>query len=69
MYEGAFSSEFNIVKMCKSSLLLQNKKTGECVYIHRNCFNKLEMSVDYRVVKKEFMGNTAWLEVLCWESI
>ena len=64
-----FLQEFNIVKMCKSSLLLQNKKTGEHVYIHRNAFNKLDMSVDYRIVRPEFMGGTAWIEVLCWESI
>ena len=61
--------EFDIIKMCKSSLLLQNKKTCEYVYIHRNAFNKLDMSVDYRVIKKEAMGYTAWIEVLCWESI
>jgi hypothetical protein len=61
--------EFNIVRMCKSSLLLVSKKTGENVYIHRNAFNKLEMSVDYRIVRKEFMGYTNWIEVLCWESI
>lgn len=61
--------EFNIIRMCKSSLLLQNKKTGENVYIHCNAFNKLDMSVDYQIVKKEAMGYTAWIEVLCWESI
>ena len=61
--------EFDIIKMCKSSLLLQNKKTGENVYIHRNAFNKLDMSVDYRVIKKEAVGYTAWIEVLCWEFI
>lgn len=62
-----FMQEFNIIKMCKSSLLLQNKKTGEHVYIHRSAFNKLDKSVDYRIVKRELVNNTAWLEVLCWE--
>jgi hypothetical protein len=64
-----FMQEFDIVRMSKSSLLLQNKKTGEHVYIHRNAFNKLDIAVEYRIVQREFMGNTLWLEVLCWESI
>lgn len=64
-----FMQEFNIIKMCKSSLLLQNKKTGENVYIHRNVFNKLDASVDYRVVRHENLGYTSWVEILCWESI
>lgn len=62
-----FMQEFNILRMYKSSLLLENKKTGECVYIHRNAFNKLDKSVDYRIVKRELVNNTTWLEVLCWE--
>lgn len=64
-----FLQEFNIVKMCKSSLLLEHKKTGERAYIHRNVFNKLDSAVEYRVVSREFMGYTNWIEVLCWESI
>ena len=61
--------EFDILRMCKSSLLLTSKKTGMLVYIHRNSFNKLDNAVDYRVVSRESMGYTNWIEVLCWESI
>lgn len=63
-----FMQEFNIVKMCRSSLLLEDKKTGRTVYIHRNAFNKLDKAVDYRIVERIFECTTEWVEVLCWES-
>lgn len=66
-----FNDQFEILRMTNASLVLVDKKTGENVFIHRNAFNQLENSVDYRVVKKETPRGdiNKWVEVLIWKSL
>lgn len=58
--------KYIIKKMLKNSLLLENKITGEQVFIHRNVFNTLEKNPELPVfkVKREFLGTTSqWLAI------
>ena len=58
---------FNIVKMGRNSLLLQDKRNGEFVCITRNLFNKLDKIEDIRVVEREFNGiHSKWIEGRYW---
>lgn len=52
--------------MLKNSLLLENKITGEEMFIHRNVFNALEKNPELPTfkVKREFQGTTSyWLAI------
>lgn len=60
-------NKFNIKKMCKNSLMLENEKTGEIVYISRRCFNTLmeNPGLPTTIVEKETPGccRIKWLAV------
>lgn len=62
-----FADEYSIVKMCRSSLLLERKSDSKRVYITRTAFNHLDDAEDIREVEIEtgFVKNT-WVEVLLW---
>ena len=62
-----FLSEFTIIRMSKSSLVVRNKN-GQEAYIHRNVFNNLDVAQDYRLVKRPELGNQWWVETLVWKS-
>lgn len=62
-----FLSEFSIVRMSKSSLVICDKN-GREAYIHRNAFNNLDVAKDYRVIERPEMGYQRWIEVLVWRS-
>lgn len=66
--KAKFLTEFELVKMSKNSIMVRNNKSGEIAYIHRNAFNRLDASVDYRMVWRPEM-NTNWIEVLVWRTI
>jgi hypothetical protein len=66
--KAKFLTEFELVKMSKNSIMVRNCKSGEIAYIHRNAFNSLDASVDYRMVWRPEM-NTNWIEVLVWRTI
>jgi len=58
--------EYIIKKMLKNSLLIENKETGEEVFIHRRIFNLLTKNPELPTfkVKREFQGRTSyWLAV------
>lgn len=65
-----FLSEYTILSMKRNSILVQNNKTGKECYIHRNAFNALDDSVDYREINIKFPDccNT-WIEVLSWKRL
>jgi hypothetical protein len=62
-----FFTEFTIVRMSKSSLVVRDKDGRES-YIHRNAFNNLDIAQDYRLIKRAEMGGQWWIEVLVWKS-
>lgn len=65
-----FLNEFEIIAMTKSSLRLEEKRTGRTVYIHREAFNSLSEATDYRITSRHFKGDTTnWIEVLVWRVI
>lgn len=58
--------EYIIKKMLKNSLLVENVKTGEEMFIHRRIFNLLMKNPELPVfkVKREFQGKVFhWLAV------
>ena len=56
--------------MNKASLTLMDKNTGEHVFMHRHAFNSLPQAERWRVVEREFRGQTSkWIEVLIWVAI
>jgi len=58
--------KYCVKKMLKNSLLLENKETGEEVFIHRRIFNLLSKSPELPTfkVKREFQGRISyWLAV------
>lgn len=62
-----FLEQFNILAMTKSSLRLEEKRTGRIVYIHRKSFNILDDATDYRITQQHIKGlTTDWVEVLVW---
>jgi hypothetical protein len=65
-----FLEQFNILAMTKSSLRLEEKRTGRIVYIHRKAFNALEDATDYRITQQHINGlTTDWIEVLIWKVL
>jgi hypothetical protein len=65
-----FLDQFNILAMTKSSLRLEEKRTGRIVYIHRKAFNVLDNATDYRITQQHINGlTTDWIEVLVWRVI
>jgi hypothetical protein len=65
-----FLDQFNILAMTKSSLRLEEKRTGRIVYIHREAFNVLDNATDYRITQQHINGlTTDWIEVLVWRVI
>lgn len=58
--------EYIIKKMLKNSLLVENVKTGEDVFVHRRIFNLLQDNPELPTfkVKREFQGKISyWLAV------
>lgn len=58
--------KYRIKKMLRNSLLLENKITGEEMFVHRNVFNALEKNPELPTfkVKREFQGTTSyWLAI------
>ena len=56
--------EYIIKKMLKNSLLVENVKTGEEMFIHRRIFNLLMNNPELPIfkVEREFQGKTShWL--------
>jgi hypothetical protein len=69
-----FLAEYIIVNMNNKSLTVENKKTHQMGFIHRNAFNQLDKAVDYREVEHVFEKNgremrTIWIEVLVWKTL
>lgn len=65
-----FLKQFDILAMTKSSLRLEEKRTGRIVYIHRKAFNILADATDYRITQQQINGlTTDWIEVLVWRVI
>lgn len=65
-----FLEQFDILAMTKSSLRLEEKRTGRIVYIHRKAFNVLDNATDYRITQQHINGlTTDWIEVLVWRVI
>jgi hypothetical protein len=58
-------SDFNIVKMNKNSLTLQNKGNDEIVFITRDLFNNLANVEEIRIVDPLENG-TKWIEGKYW---
>lgn len=57
-------SDFAIRKMAKNSLLVENKQTGETMFIHRNVFNVVNSNPELPLfrVEKNFNGHlSVWL--------
>lgn len=60
-------NDFNIVKMGKNSLLLQDKGNGDFVCITRDLFNKLDQVEEIKVVEREHNGgHSKWIEGKYW---
>lgn len=61
-------SNFEIVRMTKSSLLLRHLKDGHEAYIRRDALNRLNEAEDIREVQLD-MGDkpSTWIEVLVWQ--
>lgn len=69
-----FLAEYIIVNMNNKSLTVENKKTHQMCFIHRNAFNQLDKAVDYREVERVFENNghemrNNWIEVLVWKTL
>lgn len=65
-----FLKEFEILAMTKSSLRLEEKRTGRTVYIHRKAFNALSDATDYRITQQNINGlTTDWIEILIWKVL
>ena len=69
-----FLVEYIIVNMNNKSLTVENKKTHQMCFIHRNAFNQLDKAEDYREVERVFEKNghemrTNWIEVLVWKTL
>jgi hypothetical protein len=69
-----FLAEYIIVNMNNKSLTVENKKTHQMGFIHRNAFNQLDKAVDYREVEHVFEKNghemrNNWIEVLVWKTL
>lgn len=65
-----FLEQFEIVRMTKSCLCVQDKKSGEIAYIHRHAFNSLDICVDFRIIQRDGNGKLSnWVEVLVWKCI
>lgn len=69
-----FLAEYVIVNMNNKSLTVENKKTHQMCFIHRNAFNQLDVAVDYREVERVFEKNghemrNNWIEVLVWKTL
>ena len=69
-----FLVEYIIVNMNNKSLTVENKKTHQMCFIHRNTFNQLDKAVDYREVERVSEKNghemrTNWIEVLVWKTL
>ena len=66
-----FLSEYNIVNMNNKSLTVENKKTHQMCFIHRNAFNNLDNAIDYREIPKQTIKDVEkeliWIEVLIWK--
>lgn len=61
-----FFNKFTVKKMCKNSLMLENERTGEMVYISRRCFNTLMENPELptTIVEKELPGlRMKWIAV------
>lgn len=71
--KAKFLSEYNIVNMNNKSLTVENKRTHQMCFIHRNAFNSLDNAVDYREITKlaifkNVEKEVVWIEVLIWKS-
>ena len=65
-----FLNEFEILAMTRSSLRLEEKRTGRIVYIHRKAFNALSDATNYRITQQHINGlTTDWIEVLIWKVL
>ena len=72
-----FNETYELYKMSKNSMIVNNRKTGEMVFIHRKAYNALlSGSVeDFRTIKRTFCTDgihrqeQTWVEVLTWVSI
>ena len=69
-----FLAEYVIVNMNNKSLTVENKKTHQMCFIHRNAFNQLDKAEDYREVECVFEKNgremrNNWIEVLVWKTL
>ena len=71
-----FNETYELYKMSKNSMIVNNRTTGEMVFIHRNAYNALlSGSVeDFRTVKRFYTDGIhrqeqTWVEVLTWVSI
>ena len=58
-------NDFNIVKMNKNSLTLEDKGNGDRVFITRGLFNNLENVEEIRIVDPLENG-TKWIEGKYW---
>jgi hypothetical protein len=71
--KAKFLAEYNIVNMNNRSLTVENKKTHQMCFIHRNAFNHLDNAEDYREITKlvtlnGFEKEVVWIEILIWKS-
>ena len=65
-----FHETYNVVRMTKNSVCVQNKDTHQEFFMHRNAFNLLRSAVDFRETERCFNGvPTSWIEVLVWIAI
>ena len=62
-----FFNKFAVKKMCKNSLMLENERTGEIVWISRRCFNTLMENPELptTIVEKPLsgVGPMKWIAV------
>lgn len=60
--------DFNIVKMNRNSLTLQDKSNGDMVLITRDLFNQLDKVEDIRIttVESDTGMSSKWIEGRYW---
>ena len=58
-------SDFNIAKMNKNSLTLEDKRTHEKVFITRDLFNNLDNVAEIRITDP-LENETKWVEGRYW---
>ena len=72
-----FNANYEIVRMSRNSMVLNNRRTGNMVFIHRKAYNALlnNQCEDFREIDRKFTHDglsyqtSKWVEVLTWVSI